>query len=298
LLLLVSSVTLFAGGLEIVRLFVLAIVSAALLVEGGAASAGAPAPLSASAGGWTGTVTVVEDANHTFSRTDSAGDPGTTTVVYHDQATYTLTGETGSDGLEVAQMNGSGTGQATGSYPPACTLTYTRFLQWTYAGPAKVAVSYAGGRFLVQPQGVETTFTNLITGCGRPDSTQTSDAPAPEGVTQIHAQGVSAAANATTISGTETFPLSFVIVNVSEVAGTITMSWSLHRAAGALCRVPKVVGKPLAAAKKAIGRAGCAVGRVTTKRSSVTKGRVIAQAPRAGKSVPLKTKVSLVVSRG
>ena len=277
------------------RLLVPILATAAVLVEGGGTSAGAS--LSASATGWIGTVTIVEDGNHTFSRTNSAGYAGTTTIVYHDQAVYALSGETRGDGLAMASMNGSGAGQATGSYPFSCTLTYSKFLEWSYGGPAKVGVTYVAGKFVVQPQGVDTTFTDLISGCGRPDSTQTSQAPAPQGIPQIFAQGDAAPANATSITGTETFPLSFTVGNVSEVAGTITLSWDLHRGTQTVT-VPDVVGKPLSAAKKAIAHAGCKVGHVTTKRSSVARGRVIAQTPRAGKSVPQHSKVNLVLSRG
>jgi hypothetical protein len=150
---------------------------------------------------------------------------------------------------------------------------------------------------VVQPQGVDTTFTNLITGCGRPDSTQTSRAPAPYGMTQFRAQGETATAGATSLSGTETFPLPFTVGNVIEVGGTITLGWDLHRSA-TLVTVPNVVGRSLAAAKKAIKDAGCMVGQVTAKRSVVAKGRVIAQTPRAGKSVPRHSRVALAVSRG
>ena len=270
--------------------------STAVLAASGAPSSAASS--GASANGWIGTVSVVEDANHTFARTNSAGYAGTTTIVYHDQALYMLSGEISADGLEIAQMVGSGTGRATGSYPPSCTLTYSQFLQWSYSGQAGVNVSYDGGRFVVQPKGVDTTFTNLITGCGLPDSTQTSQAPAPEGITQIQPHGVTEPTSATSISGTETFPLSFAIANVSEDAGTVTLSWKLHRQGQALSIVPHVVGKSLSAAKKTIIRAGCTVGRVSAKHSAAARGRVLSQTPRAGKSVPRHTKVNLVVSRG
>jgi hypothetical protein len=66
----------------------------------------------------------------------------------------------------------------------------------------------------------------------------------------------------------------------------------------ARCRVPGVVGKKLPAARTAIRRARCAVGRVRRARSRRARGRVIAQRPRAGLRVRRGTRVNLTVSRG
>lgn len=65
------------------------------------------------------------------------------------------------------------------------------------------------------------------------------------------------------------------------------------------CLVPDVRGKALATARVRIARAHCAVGKVTRKNTTrVRKGRVIAQSPRAGATLPADGKVRLVVSRG
>jgi PASTA domain len=65
------------------------------------------------------------------------------------------------------------------------------------------------------------------------------------------------------------------------------------------CVVPKVKGKKLAAAEKAIKAAHCAVGKVKKAKSShVKKGSVISQGTAAGKSLPTGTKVPLIVSKG
>jgi hypothetical protein len=66
----------------------------------------------------------------------------------------------------------------------------------------------------------------------------------------------------------------------------------------ARCKVPKVVGKKLPAAKRAITRARCRVGRVRKARSRRARGRVVSQSPRAGVSRPRGTRVNLIVSRG
>ena len=65
------------------------------------------------------------------------------------------------------------------------------------------------------------------------------------------------------------------------------------------CKVPKVVGKKLLPAKRAITRARCRVGRIRRAWSkSKARGMVVKQTPRAGVRRPRGTRVNLVVSRG
>jgi PKD domain/PASTA domain len=65
------------------------------------------------------------------------------------------------------------------------------------------------------------------------------------------------------------------------------------------CVVPRVVGKTLAKAKAALVRHHCRTGRVTrTVWSQATKGRVLAQHPKAGARRPRGARVDLLVSRG
>jgi hypothetical protein len=65
------------------------------------------------------------------------------------------------------------------------------------------------------------------------------------------------------------------------------------------CVVPKVKGKTLTAAKTAIKKAHCSVGKVTKKASAkVKKNHVISQKPSPGKRLAKGSKVSLVVSKG
>jgi beta-lactam-binding protein with PASTA domain len=65
------------------------------------------------------------------------------------------------------------------------------------------------------------------------------------------------------------------------------------------CVVPKMKGKTLLAAKRAIKRAHCSVGKVTRLYSArVRKGRVIAQKPRPGTKRAAGAKVMLTLSRG
>lgn len=77
--------------------------------------------------------------------------------------------------------------------------------------------------------------------------------------------------------------------------GAVDLAVSL----GPQCVVPRVVGKTLRGAGKAIVRAHCRLGRVTRVYSArVTGGRVIAQTPRPGVRVRPHARVNLVVSRG
>ena len=67
----------------------------------------------------------------------------------------------------------------------------------------------------------------------------------------------------------------------------------------ALCVVPKLQGKSLAAARSALKKAHCAVGRITqSKSSNVPKGRVISSNPKAASRHKAGTKIALTVSRG
>ncbi len=66
-----------------------------------------------------------------------------------------------------------------------------------------------------------------------------------------------------------------------------------------LCIVPKVKGKKLRAAKRAIRRAYCSVGRVAWKYARrVPSGRVVSQRPKPKTAHSAHTRVKLVVSRG
>jgi beta-lactam-binding protein with PASTA domain len=66
-----------------------------------------------------------------------------------------------------------------------------------------------------------------------------------------------------------------------------------------LCIVPKVKGKKLPAAKLAITKAHCSVGKVTrTFSKSVKKGRVISQGRKPGTTLAAGSKVNLKVSKG
>ena len=64
------------------------------------------------------------------------------------------------------------------------------------------------------------------------------------------------------------------------------------------CVVPKVVGKPLPAAKKKLKAAHCRAGTIKKVYSKVKRGRVVAQHPKAGRHLKGGAKVALTVSKG
>jgi PASTA domain-containing protein len=65
------------------------------------------------------------------------------------------------------------------------------------------------------------------------------------------------------------------------------------------CTVPKLKSKKARAAKKAIRRTECRLGKVKRRASKkVPKGKVVSQVPKAGKQVAADAKVTIVVSSG
>jgi hypothetical protein len=90
-----------------------------------------------------------------------------------------------------------------------------------------------------------------------------------------------------TVVFTAPFPGSTV-----EVGDTVTLT-----VAKPLPKVPKVVGKTLANAKRALKNAGFEVGKVTQQTSSKRMGTVISQSPDAGTSARPGRTVSLVTAK-
>jgi hypothetical protein len=89
-------------------------------------------------------------------------------------------------------------------------------------------------------------------------------------------------------------------------SGTGTCSVTMNSAASVsatftrrlACIVPKVKGKTLKAAKRALTGAHCRPGKVKKKFSKVRRGRVISQRPKPGRHLAAGGKVNLVVSKG
>jgi PASTA domain/Regulator of chromosome condensation (RCC1) repeat len=93
-----------------------------------------------------------------------------------------------------------------------------------------------------------------------------------------------------------------------NAAPDVSRSFSIARAPGprlppsiarAQCRVPKVVGKRVASAKRTIAQRQCRTGKVGYAYSRKrTKGIVVSQSRRPGKVLPARSKINLIVSRG
>jgi beta-lactam-binding protein with PASTA domain len=64
------------------------------------------------------------------------------------------------------------------------------------------------------------------------------------------------------------------------------------------CIVPRAIGRSLAAARKAIRQGHCTPGNVRQARSAQARGRVIAQSRKPGASLPVGSRVNLVLSAG
>jgi DNA-binding beta-propeller fold protein YncE len=87
-------------------------------------------------------------------------------------------------------------------------------------------------------------------------------------------------------------------VTAENAAGTAVQTSEAHTIL-ADCIVPKVVGKTLRTAKRAIRRKHCRVGKVRRAHSArVLTGRVLSQRPRPGSHLRNGSKVNLIVSRG
>jgi PASTA domain len=81
-----------------------------------------------------------------------------------------------------------------------------------------------------------------------------------------------------------------------DAAPPVSRSFAI---APAPCKVPKVVGKQLASAKRSIATSHCRTGSVAYAYSGKrTKGVVVSQSRRPGKVLPPRSKINLIVSRG
>ena len=68
---------------------------------------------------------------------------------------------------------------------------------------------------------------------------------------------------------------------------------------GAPCVIPNLKGKTTAAAKKALAKAHCRLGKAKTAKSkTVKKGRIIRTGKKAGTSLPPDTAIGVIVSKG
>jgi hypothetical protein len=110
---------------------------------------------------------------------------------------------------------------------------------------------------------------------------------------RVHLTGVGSCAIRASQSGNANY----------NAASPVSRTFSITKGAGAkpkakTCRVPKVLGKRLAVAKRMIKQRGCRTGKVRHKHSGLRRGIVLSQSRRAGRIVPAGTRINLGVSRG
>ena len=99
-----------------------------------------------------------------------------------------------------------------------------------------------------------------------------------------------------TASAPPSAAIASVPVSVTTVAGTATSPQNFSYEG---CRVPKLRGKKVKAAKKQIRAAGCKVGKLTKRKGATTKkGKVAKQTPKPGTVAAPGTAVKLTIKRG
>lgn len=98
-----------------------------------------------------------------------------------------------------------------------------------------------------------------------------------------------------TASAPASAAIASVPVSVTTVAGTATSPQSFSYEG---CRVPKLSGKKLKAAKKQIRAGGCKVGKLTKRKGATAKkGKVAKQKPKPGTVAAPGTSVKLTIKR-
>ncbi len=190
-------------------------------------------------GPWVGTGRITWEVNikHVHRGNDPYGAPQTLTEVYREKAVYVLSGGKLVGGLERARMTGSGTGTAIYSQGQAstCTLNNTPVNEWSYEGPALVAISERAGKLYAVPRAVTGKVTTVWTGCSAPPKRYTRSASYPF-YAAFFAAGVRGLPNADTaqvLNGKQTYPISTTALGTSQRSGTGTLTWNLVRSSKA-----------------------------------------------------------------
>jgi hypothetical protein len=157
-------------------------------------------------------------------------------------------------------------------------------------GPdAKIAVFFADGRratriapgtYYIQVHDLSSSHNFHLTGPGVNMSTNVGDIEHPLWMLTLRA-------------GTYTFKCD---VHAAAMRGTLVVA--VGNPSPIRCKVPKLIGKRLTTARRMLRAAHCSVGRVRYRRSSRARGRVVRQAPRAGRVLALGSRVNVYVSRG
>jgi hypothetical protein len=195
-----------------------------------------PRIVAARSGPWTGVVTFTADLDHTFNGTNDLGGPLTLTATYHERAVFTLSGRHAGR-YSSAVITGSGTGSArfSGGTATTCARDSDPWSEWSFAGQGLIAVWYEAGRLFVIPRIQMQTVSSVFTGCGSVDEAAARIAPVPVFYLGIvrSISGETIRPNARAVSGSTRIPIRMSAVGLAEIAGTVTLSWRLHRHGGA-----------------------------------------------------------------
>jgi hypothetical protein len=85
-------------------------------------------------------------------------------------------------------------------------------------------------------------------------------------------------------------------VTATGTGGSV-VAYSAPGVAAKACIVPALIGKTLPAARKALTRANCAVGKTTRRKSKKKPGTVLSSSPPKGRNLAAGSKVALTVAK-
>jgi len=111
--------------------------------------------------------------------------------------------------------------------------------------------------------------------------------------THVHLVSTTSTASCRAYPNTASYTADYGLSGQASAATTVTCPPPVK------CKVPRVVGLKLLKAKAKIRKAHCRVGKVRKKFSTRRKkGKVVAQKPKAGRTLAAGTKVALTVGKG
>ena len=169
-----------------------------------------------------------------------------------------------------------------GARPITGSLSFTLAAAASAGGTQTITVAVgACAQQIFYPQGATVTVSENV--------------PSGYAVTSIAiAGGGSTLASTTPASGSAA-----VLIGAGQAVLTFVTSGPPPAAAAPTCRVPNLLGLGLPAAKTALGRAHCTLGRLRRAYSNGFRaGHVMAEAPRRGALLAPRAPVDLVLSRG
>jgi hypothetical protein len=192
-----------------------------------------------------GTVTLVTKINHTFTGKDEYGAQATFTEKATETATYTLTGKGAGKDLVRANMTDSGKRTAIwkGGQPGTCKGTTD--VNWSYKGLATVKMVYAAGKLFIYPMQVAGKLRSAFSGCdaNQPPTLQAAQLPVYPGTSGLFKPSENASG---VIAGKSVFITKETVgaMGLTEVIGTTTLKWTLHKASSGGGCVLKKTCKP------------------------------------------------------